>query len=186
MTAQIPDTLLLQDQKLSMVGVNGSGLFDPLQYELQPLPRITSCWRGYVCTYKTLHNRLLLATLEVNLGHTGQPLNDIQPAFSHENTFDNTYREVDLQIDFTGGILAASDFIHDLYVHMGFHPAWKYRNVFELVVSHGNVIETRDVSARMQEIRDEMLKSPLEPGAEATKEQIEKWIASTFRLDYYF
>lgn len=30
MTAQIPDTLLLQDQTFSIVGVNGQGLFDPL------------------------------------------------------------------------------------------------------------------------------------------------------------
>ncbi len=69
---------------------------------------------------------------------------------------------------------------------MGFHPAWKYRNVFELIIAHGYVIETNDASARMQEIRDEMIKSPLEPGADATKEQIEKWVAATFKRDYNF
>ncbi len=96
MTAQIPDTLLLQDQKLSIVGVNGMGLFDPLHYDMQPLPRITNCWRGYVCTYKTLYNKLLLATLEVNLGREGPAINEIRPVFSRENTFDNRYHELNL------------------------------------------------------------------------------------------
>lgn len=186
MTAQIPDILLLQDQTFSLVGVNGSGLFDPLQYNMQPLPRITSCWRGFVCTYKTLSNKFLLDALQVNLQHEGPAIDAIKPVFSRQGTFDNTYSFLDLPVDFTGGILAAREFRQGLYVHMGFHPAWKYKYVFELVISHGYVLETRDVSERMQEIRHAMIKSPLEPGADATREQIEAWIASTFKLNYNF
>jgi hypothetical protein len=186
MTAQIPDILLLQDQELSIVGVNGMGLFDPLDYDMRPFPRITSCWRGYVCTYKPLNNNLLLDALQVNLQRECPTINDVRPVFSQESTFDNIYSDLNLPVDFSGGILAASDFVQGLYVHMGFHPAWKYRIVFELIVSHGSVIETRDVSKRMQAIRNEMAKAPLEPGINATKEQIEEWVAATFRLDYNF
>jgi hypothetical protein len=186
MTAQIPDTFLLQDQKFSIVGVNGSGLFDPLQYNMQPRPRLTSCWRGFVCTYKTLYNKFLLDALQVNLQHEGPAINTVKPVFSQQGTFENTYSSLNLPVDFTGGILTAREFLQGLYVHMGFHPAWKYRYVFELVISHGDVIETRDVSERMQEIRHEMVKSPLEPDADATREQIDDWIASTFKLNYNF
>ena len=108
--------------------------------------------------------------------------------FSTEKSdlFDNSYNDLNLPVDFTGGILAASEFLQELYVHMGFHPAWKYKNVFELVLSHGDLIETRDVSKRMEEIRNRMVQAPLEPGVNATKERIEEWVASTFKLDYRF
>ena len=186
MTAQIPDSLLLQDLKLSIVGVNGEGLFDPLAHDLLPVPRITSCWRGYVCTYKTLANKFLLDSLQINLKGEGTALNGVGPVFSGENTFDNTYQHLNLSMDFSGGILAAGDFIRQLYVHMGFHPAWKYRTVFELVISHGAVLETRNVSEQMEQVRNQMAKSPLEPGVKATPEQIKKWVAATFKLEYDF
>jgi hypothetical protein len=184
MTAQIPDSFLLQDQAFSIVGVNGSGLFDPLSYNLNPLPRITSCWRGFVCTYKTLHNKLLLDILQVNLGDAGPAIHAIEPVFNPKSTFDNTYSNLHLSIDFTGGLLVAHGFLQQLYVHMGFHPAWKYETVFELVVSQGNLLETRDVSQQMAELRDRMIRRPLEPGAQSTKQELEGWVASTFKRDY--
>jgi hypothetical protein len=183
-TAQIPDSFLLQEKKFSIVGINGSALFDPYAYKVDPLPRITSCWRGYVCTYKTLHNKLLLDTLQVNLGDAGPAIHDVQPVFDPKSTFDNTYSDLDLPMDFTGGLLLAHGFIQQLYVHMGFHPAWKYETVFELVLSQGYVLETRDVSQQMSELRDRMIRRPLEPGAQSTKQELEGWIASTFKRDY--
>jgi hypothetical protein len=53
-----------------------------------------------------------------------------------------------------------------------------------LIVSHGHVIETRNVSGIMQEIRNRLVKSQLEPGLQASKEEIEAWVAATFKLDY--
>ena len=53
MTAQITDSFLLQVKKFSMIGDSGESFFDPLSYKLDPKPIIKSCWRVYVCTYKT-------------------------------------------------------------------------------------------------------------------------------------
>jgi hypothetical protein len=184
MTAQIPDSFLLQDQKFSIVGVNGMGLFDPHAYNMNPLPRITSCWRGYVCTYRSQSNKFLLETLQVNLGDEGLPINGISALFDPKNTFDNIYKDLNLHVDFTGGVLVAHGFLQQLYVHMGFHPAWKYETVFELILSQGYVLDTRDVSGKMAELRDKMLRQSMEPNADASKQEIEKWIASTFKLDY--
>jgi hypothetical protein len=175
--------------------VNGQGLFDPLDHDLRPFPRITSCWRGYVCEYKVHVNEFLLNKLQVNLGvnqeqggisEEGPLIHGIKPvlATSTRDLFNNTYQELNLRMEFTGGILAADDFIQELYVHMGFHPAWKYKNVIELIISHGHVIETRNVSGIMQEIRNRLVKSQLEPGLQASKEEIEAWVAATFKLDY--
>lgn len=184
MTAQIPDSFLLLDQKSSIVGVHGGSLFNPLEYNLQPLPRITSCWRGYVCTYKILHNKLVLDMLQVNLGSEGPAINQIRPIFSNTTMFDNTYNELRLSMDFTGDLVVAEGFIRELYVHMGFHPAWKYETVLKLTVSQGNLLDIKDVSGEIAELRSKMTSQPLQPGQDAPGEAVEKWIASTFRQDH--
>lgn len=186
MTAQMVDSFLLEEQKFSMVGVNGSGLFNPLSYNMQPLPRITSCWRGYVCTYRTLHHKVVLDTLLVNIDHEGPSISSIHPLFSNQSMFNNTYNNLNLPMDFTGGILIAQGFIQQLYVHMGFHPAWKYETVCELSISHGDVMETKDISAQMADLRNKMTRQPLAPDAGASKQEIENWIASTFKRNYRF
>lgn len=186
MTAQIPDSFLLHGKNYSVAGVNGTGLFNPPDYDMQPLPRITSCWRGYVCTYAARDNKLLLATLQVNLGQEGPRLNHIRPEFSPKDMFDNTYRDFNLPMDFTGGILVAEGFIGELYVHMGYHPAWKYETVFELSISQGTVLETRDISQQMAELRTKMIHQPLQPGTDASNLDLQKWIASTFKRNYRF
>lgn len=186
MTAQISDSFLFQEQRYSLVGVNGGNLFHPAAFGMQPLPRITSCWRGFVCTYKTLDNKLVLDTLQINLGQEGPLIDHLRPVFSTAGTFDNIYHDLDLHIDFTGGMLVASGFIQALYVHMGFHPAWKYETVHELVFSQGTLLETKDVSRQMAELRDRMTRQPPQLGTDASGQELEDWIASTFMRIYRF
>jgi len=161
MTAQIPDSILLLDKKFSIVGIHGNKLFNPADFDLHPFPSITSCWRGYVCTYKTLYNKLLLHKLEANLHQQGPAIHAVGPIFS-KAMFNNTYNDLDMPVDFTGEILAADQFIRELYVHMGFHPAWKYETVYELVISHGTILDTKDVSEQMAQLREQMTRQPLD------------------------
>lgn len=158
MAAQIHDSILLQDQKFSIVGVNGNGLFGLADYNLHPLPSITSCWRGYVCGYKTVANRFILHTLQINLEQQGPLINGVEPFFARA-TFNNTYNDLNMPMDFSGEILAGDKFIRELYVHMGFHPAWKYETVYELVISHGDVLDIKDVSKQMAQLRQQMIKT---------------------------
>ncbi len=162
MTAQIHDSILLEDKKFSIVGINGNELFDPVNFNLHPFSSMTSCWRGYVCEYKITYNKLLLNTLQVNLHQRGPAINGVEPLFSN-TTFNNTYSDLHLPIDFTGEILAADKFIRELYVHMGFHPAWKYETVYEIVISHGSVLNIKDVSEHIARLREQMTHQPLDP-----------------------
>jgi hypothetical protein len=148
---------------------------------MQPLPRITSCWRGYVCTYKALYNRLLLDMLQINLDREGPVINNVRPEFPAKDTFNNIYHELGLHIDYSGGMLVADGFIQELYVHMGFHPAWKYETAFELVFSQGTLLEKKDVSQQMMELRKKMIQKPLQPGPGTPRQTLEEWIASTFK-----
>jgi hypothetical protein len=121
MTAQINDSFLLEDKNFSVVGVNGAGLFDPYAHNMNPMPRITSCWRGYVCTYKTLHNKLLLDTLQ-SIWSGSPAISDVRPQFDPKSTFDNVYKDSTCTPTLAEGC-SSHEFIQRLYVHMGFHPA---------------------------------------------------------------
>ena len=180
------DTILIEDQPLFMVGINGGRLFDPYELGLHPLPHTTSCWRGYVCEYKSFQGKFLLDNLQINIDPQEETsINGVKPERDRRRLFSHVYASLHLPIPFTGNILAAGEFIQELYVHMGFHPAWKYKKVLELILSDGEVIEIRDISKQMEDVRKEMVKSPLTPGPNANREQIEKWIESTFRRDHH-
>lgn len=199
MTAQINDRFVLDDDECAIVGVNGRTLFTPKSYGLTPVAISSACWRGYICQYRIQATRLVLSQLQIAIGRfegqggarefhaqSGPPINGIEPVTpeSEHIPFNCVYAGLDLPIDFSGGLLVADHFIPELYVHMGFHPAWKYRMVCELLFEHGLVSEMRDVSQRIEEIRRRMAGQPLKPNATANEQDIEAWVESTFRLSY--
>src|SRR5262245_49494675 len=148
MTAQISDKLRYGHKEFSLVGVRGSGLFSPKEHGMEPHGSSSACWRGYVCRYGVTRDTLLLKALYINLRRTfglvkpkGKVMDEASPPLLNgvsrtrpdSDDFDSHYRNVNLPIPFTGGLLIARDFVRELYVHMGFHPAWKYREVHELL-----------------------------------------------------
>lgn len=196
MTAQFHDTILFNEKVFSIVGVNGTGLFTPASIGVMPFPTITACWRGYVCHYKITSNKLFLNELQLSLGldeltegerkfvpQSGPEINGVKPHKS--GIFNNNYEGLSLEIPFTGGILAGHGFLQELYIHMGFHPAWKYQTVFELLFEDGDTREIRDVSKGIEQIRKKMRAAPLKPDIrQSSKQEVEEWIEKTFRLDY--
>lgn len=120
---------------------------------------ITSCWHGYVCEYKIEFDKLLLNTLQVNHEQQGPMISGVVPSFA-KGTFNNVYNRLNLLMDFSGEILAGDRFIRELYVQIGFQPAWKYEAVYELILSHGSVLDTKDVSKQMADLREQMTHQP--------------------------
>ena len=202
MTAQISDSFLLDDQEYAIVGVNGSGLFDPQELGVTPMASISGCWRGYLCQYKLRDRRLFLHELQLSLAaqdvregqrylelvdFEGPVINGVSPKFpkSGDQLLNNLYENLNLAMAFTGGILIGVDFIRELYVHMGFHPAWKYRSVFELIFEGGKVLATRNVSRQAEQLRKRMSELPPGPDPQrGSKEEMKSWVEETFRLDY--
>jgi hypothetical protein len=195
MTAQIHDSFIFKDQEYSIVGVNGQGLFDPVQYGLNPLGLCSACWRGYLCQYSLKENLLHLNWLRINIGSSNSNnsdvkewpvINGVHPTKPPEDypIFDSIYQNLNLPIKFSGGILLGNGFISELYVHMGFHPAWKFQTVHELIFKKGTVQEIREVSQRVAEIRKKMLTNSPAWEVNADSHQLEEWIRSTFQLDY--
>jgi hypothetical protein len=187
MTAQIPDSFEFNEETYSIAGKKGESLFNPWEYGLKPKMASTACWRGYVCTYKLSGENLVLDKLSISSTETPE-LKGVSPTDMSErqghSMFAYCYENVEIPVKFTGGLLLAKNFIQELYVHMGFHPAWKYKKVVELIFEEGILKESRDISGKMEKLRERMIKQgEEEPGIESG-EELEEWVASTFRLDY--
>ena len=168
MTAQFHDNFLYNDVNYSVSGISDGKLFDPNILNLEPVGTCTACWRGYVASFSLLHSILVLQNLEINLfrddcgnlrDKKGPIINAIMPNDSQQkfSLFNNYYYDLNYRIDYTGGLLLADDFIQELYVHMGFHPAWKYKNVIELIFEDGVLINKFDHSEKMAKIRSQIV-----------------------------
>lgn len=195
MTAQIHDEFMLKGKDYSIVGVNGRALFEPQQYGLEPVSLCSACWRGFYCKYTLVNERLLLDTLYISTSdkvtsdlktRLGPELFGIKPSKPEErfSWFEYCYSGLNLPVNFTGGLLIANGFINEFYVHMGFHPAWKFKKVYEMLFQDGVNIELLDISQKIEVIRAKMREQPLEPGDDAKLRDLEKWISSCFSLDY--
>jgi hypothetical protein len=184
MTAQIPDGVVVDGTTWALVGINGQGLFDPAGFGLQPISLSTGEWRGFTCRYAIEAGRLRLAHLSIGRlrEEAGTAAIERLPSIAR-STQDRARWEFDfegLEVPFTGTLLLGDEFIRDLYVHMGFHPAWKWGRVLELQLAGGEVTRTADRSAEYAQIREQQRGQPLEPGPKADANAIARWIRGTF------
>jgi hypothetical protein len=194
MTAQFSDTVIFEERHYALAGVNGEGLFEPQAHGFTPAGSCSACWRGYVCTYGLRTNQLVLEGLCINNGllegrsYQASP----PPAFggcltrprdSLVKLFDLEYSDVNLPIVFSGGILIGTEFIRELYVHGGFHPAWKFRRVHELIFHDGMLTEHRDVSNAVCALRKSIESKDGMPTREDGK-RILAWIEETLSMKY--
>lgn len=209
MTAQISDTFCYRGKPYALAGIHGSGLFDPEQHQIKPVMISTACWRGYYCTYEVEDGGLFLTQVHLGLGEEDaataakgegprlfgkipsryteyghrQDLRSGKVTASWES-WDYKVEGIREPVGFSGGLLLGDDFIREMYVHMGFHPAYKFRVVHELVFDSGRLVEEHDRSAQMSEFREMLSARSLEPGQEASRAEIERWIKRCFSLEY--
>lgn len=210
MTAQIADTVTHLDTAFDLVGVNGSGLFNPEDHGIEARWVTSACWRGFHCTYSVTNQSLRLNQVFVGLDEDdrsaaerseGPILFDRIPSrylihghrWSEEDGDEYTWKSDDYRYDglnelvlFSGGLLLADGFVDDLYVHMGFHPAWKYTTVLELVFANGILQQEFDRSDRMAEVRQKINDSSGDdsPARRPTRQEIYDFIDRSFDLTY--
>ena len=80
-------------------------------------------------------------------------INKIAP-IDGKSLFKYHYINVNLEIQFTGKIVIATDFINEMYVHMGFQSPTSFKKVIELHITEGDIIKKVDLSSKMEEIRN--------------------------------
>ena len=186
MTAQVHDRVDWRNRHFLLVAVDGDRLFDPADHGLPHLhPTTTANWRGWVAHYAIAGDRLVLADL-VDVGLFPLP-GEPAPTFQGvEATFEGrgplSYLGLDMPLDFTGRLLIAHGFIQSLYRHMGFHPAWKFEESWEMLLDHGRLARTRDLSDEMRALRKKIESGDVNDPDDTSRPG---WIEKTFRLDFW-
>jgi hypothetical protein len=84
-------------------------------------------------------------------------------------------------LEFSGRLLIAQGFIQTLYRHMGFHPAWKFEESWEIDFQDGRMTNSRDLSEEMRALRSQIAAGDI---ADPDDESQPGWIERTFRLDF--
>jgi hypothetical protein len=199
MTAQMGDVFVYRGENFELAGISEGELFDPSILGLEPVGVCSACWRGYVAHFAVAHFRLVLDALDINLYDkgagprefkrlAGPAINGVSPIelSGKMKLFNNRYERLDYHLEYTGGLLLADGFIRELYVHMGFHPAWKYERVLELIFEGGVLKHEHDRSAAMADIRQRITESgQLERAKKAlSPEEIAKFVERAFDRRY--
>lgn len=193
MTAQASDQLMFDGERYALVAFSAGAPFDPTQHGFRPAPASTACWRGYLCHYAVRDARLLLDELSINHRPDEDPTSEagLPPALngvvamksdrSHIGAW--VYRNIALPIAYDGRLVIGRDFIRELYVHMGFHPAWKYRHASELVFEHGVLVGATVLDERLEAMRAGARQQEAREKRGITG-VIADWIAKTFDRNY--
>ncbi|MHA1211704.1 MAG: hypothetical protein ACTSSH_04505, partial [Candidatus Heimdallarchaeota archaeon] len=107
MTGQISDSFLYKGSEYSLAGVDGTGLFNPEDFELEILPGSTACWRGYHAFYVIKDNKLVLRQLLINVKGDPIKINNNKPKKTKNHMFKYSYPLLDLPMSFTGSVRIA-------------------------------------------------------------------------------
>jgi hypothetical protein len=191
-TAQALDQVRWRGRTWSLVGIDGDGLFDPTALGIVPQMLHTAAWRGSICCYAVENDELRLRRLEIGFDPltqeralAGDPpvIADVRPR-QQGTGYVWLYDEADLPVPFTGGLRIGHGFIQELYVHMGFAPAWKFEEVHELRFESGRLVAAVDESDAMRRQRELATKEPLAPPRGSGVERITDWIRGTFDRTY--
>jgi hypothetical protein len=208
-TAQISDIVCYLGKRRRLAGINGFGLFNPAQHGIRTVGWCTACYRGYHCTYEVKDRSLFLAKVNLGLGpdaadavgklkgpklfgkvpkrYTKHGCSEDPRTGKSITSWESSDFEVTglhEMVSFTGGLLLGDDFIEEMYVHMGFHPAYKFRTVHELEFDAGRLVEEHDRSRQVAEFRQTLSPDSLEPPAGAPRAELEEWIDRCFSLEY--
>ncbi len=179
MTAQINDRVFFREVAYELVGFDGQGLFDPADLGLCVRPLHTACWRGFYCTYEVVDDQFRLRDAHLGLSAAEYPdgfpsLFGVAPSPPGQYESAAIYLDVGHVVPYTGRLLLGHGFISSLYVHMGFHPAWKYRQVCLLELEGGRLVNWEDRSQQAAADRHRHLTED-EP-----RTDLLSWVESTF------
>jgi len=133
MTLQVSDLFYYEGNKLLIVGIKGTDLSTPKDFEIETRSASTACWRGYIMRYEIKDNQLFMEGfwLRTKDGMTPPVINDTAPLKITKEYdpgglrglgFRYYYENVYLKQPFTGSLLLGNKPILEEYVHMG-HPS---------------------------------------------------------------
>ncbi len=177
MTGQIPDSFLYEGEVYSLIGIEEEEPFSPLDYDITPEIASTACWRGFVLYYTLDDKYLILQDMQLNTKEA-KKINGVKPKKT-KDMFTFHYQDLNLNLDYSGKLLIARDFIDEMYVHMGFQRPITFRKVVELDFNNGVLLSVNDLSEQMENRRNKPSAEGARPKTMKDKD-VKNWIKDTF------
>jgi hypothetical protein len=143
----------------------------------------TACYRGFICHYAVIDDRLVLQSLEIGLADGPLDLTNVSPDQNgHAGSW--RYRGLSIPVEFTGRLLVAKDVMDGApYLHMGFWPAWMFTDVRELGFDRGRLMSAVDRSDELAAVRNRLGSDGARP---SPGESTVDWIDRTFSLTFEY
>lgn len=191
MTAQINDRVFHRKIKYELSEESGGPLYNPRLSGVSPVSSCTGCHRGFHVSYEVQDDRLFLIEASFWLtkkdhARAMRGENPLFPGLAATEGCDATteFRNIGIDIHFTGGLLITDKFIREPDVNLGFRSAWKYEEVYELIFESGRLIEEHDHSRKMAAMRGLIRDQTAGPKSESDRHEIGRWIDECFMLKY--
>ena len=184
MTAQVEDSILIDNDSFSIVAISRPIKFKPQKYGMTPFGACTGCRRGFWCDYQLTKEGIFLEALHIySLNKKHPKINGVLPTTNEGEDEDFCeYKDLHLRIRYTGKILVGNGFLDEFYVHMGFQQPWAFECLKELVFRNGVLKKTVDRSVEAARER-EMLREESRADRE-WDENPDRFIRDCFSLDY--
>lgn len=183
MTAQISDEILFEGNTYSLVAIENEWPFKPSEHGFNPIMMSTACWRGYYCKYDIIDENIFLNELTIRLEDKPPIWRDIKAKKADIFGEASVYINVNLGINYSGGIIIGRDFIREFYVHMGFRRPHCYKFVYELGFDNGKLSKISDYSEDIKRIRDKIRENKITKNIN-TIHEIEEFIRGSFSFSY--
>ena len=154
MSGQMSDVVVVEGEEFALIEPPSGTLIDLRSYGLKPVSMHSANTRGELVRFRILDNTLLVSDLQVGSLEAPPALGGVE-ATTDEYGQVWTYLGLDLPVDFTGDLVIGADPLLDVYVHVGFLPAWHYERVLAFAIESGNVTASEDRSEQVAAYRSE-------------------------------
>jgi hypothetical protein len=149
MPAQFHDGFDINDECYSISAVeHPEDLFDCARYNLMPKMKDKGCKRGYTVVFRLSDDQQLIMDrlYTNNRGNPAPSINGVIPTPLKNPAGDLFYRNINLPITYTGGIVVTTEIISSVVANAGFQPPINFKTVLELIFEEGICIKQDDLS----------------------------------------
>jgi hypothetical protein len=162
MSAQLPDRFLFEGREYDVISSAPPTLFDPTQWGLAPVSPHEACLRGTIATFTLKEERLCLKDLRY-WSRTLPPtrLREVKATKEAHSAAcpEYLYEGINALIPWSGQLVLGRAFLWPLLLPRGFQPAWKYKEVVQLLLEEGNLRAFGDVSKKIARLRADVMET---------------------------
>lgn len=160
MTAQLTDQYIFKNELYEITAIESPLPFDPTDYGVFPVSYSPTCQRGYFGYYGMRDGRLCVRNLYTT---TDGRYPDIMGINAIRNSYDfflnlfHIYREINIPVDYSGAMFIGRDLVEDFYEMDHGREHYAFKIVYLLKFEKGEMCSARNVSDKMQKIRDDII-----------------------------